>query len=327
MQTVCSGDDGPTGDVDRRCGDRAGPVGGHEGRDVADVLSVAPRPSRVGATNDSTSASRPSKSAGNESITPPVSSDTTRMPWRPSSLASCLRSASTAVEGDLEPADACSHGSGPLTAEHQDDPGALADHVATGGACGQVDRAHGVVDRLLEVGELHLDQGRALHVARRDEVHRDVEGSVVAHQLVGVCVDGALVEGVDLRSCRGAAVLADLPGACSSFASVRPARCTVAPSRAKAARPHRRSCPHRRRSLRSCLPASACSLLVHPSSIGNLPSGRLRHRTLIGHRAIVGALRGGRRWSAGIGAGGGGSPLVRGRGRRSRRAGVGRHRG
>jgi hypothetical protein len=85
-----------------------------------------------------------------------------------------------------------------------------------------------------EVGELHVHQRCALHGARRDEVHGDVQGSVVAHQIVGVCVDGALVQRVDLCERRPATVLADLPSDCSSLASVRPARCTAAPSRAKA---------------------------------------------------------------------------------------------
>jgi hypothetical protein len=37
-----------------------------------------------------------------------------------------------------------------------------------------------------------------LHVARPDQVHRDVERAVLAHQRIGVGIDGLFVERVDL---------------------------------------------------------------------------------------------------------------------------------
>jgi hypothetical protein len=98
------------------------------------------------------------------------------------------------------------------------------------GARGQEQRAHGGMDRRLEVGQRHLRQRRALHVAVGDHVDRDVERPRARGPRIRVGVDRRLVERVHHRvSARPPAARMSAATA-SSGLCVRPARCTVAPS-------------------------------------------------------------------------------------------------
>src|SRR5262245_18267189 len=188
------------GDVDRGRGDRAGAVRGGEGGDVGDVLEGGgPLEHRRGQQHveDLVAAleilgQRLGHAAG-------VQGDD------PNAVGAQLGRELAAhgldrVQGHLEAADVVvPDGVAPaVPAEHQDDPRALLDHVAARGPGGDERRADGGDDGPLVDGQGHLDQWRALDIAHRDQVERDVEAARVGDDSFGVRVDRILVEGVDL---------------------------------------------------------------------------------------------------------------------------------
>jgi len=95
-------------------------------------------------------------------------------------------------------------------AEHEDHAVALPDHVPGGRAGGQEHRARRRPDGTLEVIQRHLGERRALHVTVGDQVERDVDAAGPRGDLVGVLVDGRLVERVKLRRVNGSAAGADV---------------------------------------------------------------------------------------------------------------------
>jgi hypothetical protein len=104
--------------------------------------------------------------------------------------------------------------------------------MARRGARGEEGRPGAGGDRLQEHVRRHVDERRALVVAAGDEVERNVDAARLRGHGVGVLVDGALV------IASTTATSARPPAAVMSTATrsrgsrVRPARNTVAPSRA-----------------------------------------------------------------------------------------------
>jgi hypothetical protein len=71
--------------------------------------------------------------------------------------------------------------------------------VTSGRARCQEHRAHGGVHGPLEVGQRQIDERSPLDVSMRDEVEGDVESSRLRGDGVGVLVDRAFVERVEVR--------------------------------------------------------------------------------------------------------------------------------
>ena len=103
------------------------------------------------------------------------------------------------AECDLEPAEVVAGQRVPVATEHEDHARSLPDHVARRSRRGQEHRPHGGDDRALEVLEPHVDERRALDVAVRDQVERDVDAAGVCNDRVGVLVHRLLVQGIELR--------------------------------------------------------------------------------------------------------------------------------
>ena len=100
-----------------------------------------------------------------------------------------------------------------VAAEDEDHPGALAHHLARAGLRRDEHRPDRRHDRLLEVRQRHLDQRRALYVAVRDQVERDVEAAEVVRHCLDVRLDRVGVECVDDRGlCRAAGCADPLGG-------------------------------------------------------------------------------------------------------------------
>ena len=137
------------------------------------------------------------------------------------------------VERHLQPADGELAHRLAVTAEQEDHAGSLLHHVPGRRAGGQELGADGRQDRAFVVRERHVDQRRPLDVAVGDEVERDVDAALGGDR-VGVLVDRALVEGVDLRRLGRPTRLADPRSDLLQPQRVRPARKTFAPSSANA---------------------------------------------------------------------------------------------
>jgi hypothetical protein len=116
------------------------------------------------------------------------------------------------LEGDLEAADAVVANRVALTAEGEDDTGALLDHVARRGPRREEHGPGERTNRSIEVLKRHLGQGCALHVLGRDDVEGDVEGAVLTGHRVGEPVDRDLVKGVDQGRVGGTAGRSDVVG-------------------------------------------------------------------------------------------------------------------
>jgi hypothetical protein len=123
---------------------------------------------------------------------------------------------------------------GERATEGEDHARAPGDHVPRGSPGGQECRSRGGLHRCHEVIDRHLGERDPVSVRVADQVEGDVDAAGIRRHGVGVLVDRVLVERVDLRRLGRSPAERICPATLSSFAGVRPARKTRAPSRANA---------------------------------------------------------------------------------------------